>query len=122
MRTYAKRPARRAVLVLAAVAGLILAPATTAQAAVRVRATGSQTFRPARLRIDAGTRVVWKAVSGRHTVTAYRGDWAKDVTISAGETTSFRFDDPGRYRYRCTFHSTLVDGVCSGMCGKVRVR
>jgi plastocyanin len=107
---------------VAAAAALILVPAAIAQAAVRVRATDSQTFRPARLRIDAGTKVVWKAVAGTHTVTAYRGDWSKDVEISAGETTSFRFDDAGRYKYRCMFHSTLSDGDCSGMCGKVIVR
>jgi plastocyanin len=87
-----------------------------------VKATGSRTFDPARLRVATGTRVVWKAVSLTHTVTAYRGDWSKNVTISAGQTTSFTFKQAGRYKYRCTIHSTLADGVCTGMCGKIVVR
>jgi hypothetical protein len=26
------------------------------------------------------------------------------------------------YFFRCTIHSTLNNGVCSGMCGKIKVR
>jgi plastocyanin len=121
MRTRVKSPTGRAVIALAAVSALVLAPATTAQAAVRVKATGAHAFRPKRLVIGTGTRVVWKAVSGTHTITAYRGSWSKNTTIAQGETTSFTFADAGRYRYRCTFHSTLTNGVCSGMCGRIRV-
>jgi plastocyanin len=118
--TNGRRPAGRAVLALVAVAALVLLPATTAQAAERVRASGTS-FRPARLSVNVGTRVIWKAVGATHTITAYRGDWSKDVTLQAGDTTSFRFRSSGRYLYRCRIHSTLSNGVCSGMCGKVIV-
>lgn len=121
MRTDVRRSTRRAAIALAAVTALVVVPATTAQAAVRVKATGSQTFRPKRLSIGTGTKVVWKAVSLTHTVTAYRGRWSKNTTITAGETTSFTFKNAGRYKYRCTIHSTLSNGVCTGMCGKVVV-
>jgi plastocyanin len=118
-----KRPVRHAVVAVAAIAGLVLAPATSAQAAaVRVKATGTRTFSPARVRIAPGTKVVWKAVGLTHTVTAYKGHWSKDATIPAGQTTSFKFKSSGRYKYRCTIHSTLSDGVCTGMCGKIIVR
>jgi plastocyanin len=111
----------RAALAAAAVLALVILPATTAQASVRVRATGSNTFRPKRLEIATGTKVVWKAVSGTHSVTAYSPNWRKNVQISTGDTTSFTFDQAGRYKYYCTFHGRVVDGVCSGMCGKVIV-
>ncbi len=121
MTRHGERGLRTAVIACTAIV-LVLAVATPALAAVRVRATALQTFRPRKVTISAGTRVIWKAFGTRHTVTAYRGSWAKDSTIDPGETTSFRFRNPGRYRYRCTIHSSLVDGVCSGMCGKVIVR
>jgi plastocyanin len=121
MRMGQRRSVARGVLSLVAVASMILGQATVAQAAERVRASGTS-FRPARLKIEEGTRVVWKAIGATHTITAYRGHWSKDVTLSAGETTRFRFTDSGRYKYRCTIHSTLTDGVCSGMCGKIVVR
>jgi plastocyanin len=111
----------RAMLGLLVTAGLVVAMAVPAEAAVRIRATGGARFRPRKVEITDGTRVIWRSVSGTHTVTAYRGDWSKDVTISTGETTSFRFRQPGRYRFRCRFHSTLTNGRCSGMCGVVVV-
>ena len=121
MTTIRSSSVRRGALAFVAVAALVLSQATTAQAAVRVRATASQTFRPKRLSISTGTKVVWKSTGGTHTVTAYSNNWSKNATISTGETTSFTFNDSGRYKYRCTIHSTLSGGVCSGMCGKVIV-
>jgi plastocyanin len=111
----------RTALSLSVALALVLLTATTAQGAVRVRATGSQTFKPKRIEIGTGTRVVWKSISGTHTVTAYSRNWSKNATISTGETTSFTFKRTGRYRYYCRIHGTVVDGVCSGMCGKVIV-
>lgn len=111
---------RAATPVLMALLLLVLS-ATPSQAAVRVKATGNNRFRPKRVEVAEGARVVWRSTSGTHTVTAYRGDWSKDSTIDEGETTSFTFNDPGRFRYRCEFHSTLSDGQCSGMCGVVVV-
>jgi plastocyanin len=121
VRTHRTRSIKRAALALSAVSMLVLGPATTAQAAVRVNATASHTFQPKRLHVARGTRVVWKSLSGTHTVTAYSSNWSKNTTISTGQTTSFRFRHNGVYKYRCLIHSTLVNGVCSGMCGRIRV-
>jgi plastocyanin len=71
--------------------------------------------------VAKGTKVTWKAVSGSHTVTATSKNWSKKTTISQGQTTAFTFKTAGTYRFRCTFHSTVSNGTCSGMCGKVVV-
>ena len=71
--------------------------------------------------VAKGTKVVWRAVTGTHTVTAWKGAWRKSTTIVQGTSTSFIFRRVGVFRFRCLFHSTLVNGACRGMCGKVVV-
>lgn len=110
----------RTIVAFAMSGALVLAFSPSAQAAEVVRATNFR-FRPKSLDVARGTKVVWRGVEGSHTVTAYKGRWDKNTVIDAGERTSFTFDRTGRYKYRCRFHSTLVDGNCSGMCGKVVV-
>lgn len=111
----------RRILTLLALA-VVLTAAVPAHGAFLIRATSDGfAFRPARAEVDRGTRVVWRAVGGTHTVTAYGGGWSKDTRITADETTGFTFRDRGTYRYRCRLHSSVVDGRCEGMCGRVRV-
>lgn len=71
--------------------------------------------------VATGTKVTWRSVVGLHNVTSTSSNWSKSTTISAGQTTSFTFKKAGTYRFRCTLHSTLTSGKCSGMCGKVVV-
>jgi plastocyanin len=117
------RLSRTAPLLVALV--LVLAIAGAASGAVLVRGlrtdTGANVWRPRRVNIAVDQVVKWKAVEGSHTVTAYGGNWSKNVTLSQGETTTKRFGSAGTYKFRCTFHSTLTNGTCSGMCGKVLV-
>ncbi|HTG48395.1 MAG TPA: hypothetical protein VK646_12145 [Actinomycetota bacterium] len=117
---------RRRLLLLATVTAVLLAVFTTAPAgaATQIRAVGGVSgfhWNPGTVRAAAGTKIVWKAVTGVHTVTAYGGHWKKDTTLATGGTTSFTFGRAGVYRFRCRFHSVLVNGVCRGMCGKVVV-
>lgn len=101
-----------------------LAVAGAADGAVLVRGVSTDAgfrWRPKTVSVATGTKVVWKAVEGSHTVTSYKGPWSKNTTIAPGATTSFTFRQAGTYRYRCLFHSTLASGACSGMCGKVVV-
>lgn len=71
--------------------------------------------------ISKGDRVVWKNPTGRnHTVTFYEGA-TKNTTIGPGERTSKKFRTRGAKYYRCTLHSELNDGECTGMCGHVHV-
>jgi plastocyanin len=117
------------VLALTMLAGISTAPA---KAAVVVRAVTVApfvgAFRPATTSVTAGTRVVFRAVSGRHTVTSYSANWSINRTIDANPATvtpasvAFRFRRTGAFRFRCLFHSTLVAGTCDGMCGRVIVR
>ena len=89
-------------------------------ATVRIRGR-AQRWHPHSVSITKGTRVVWRAVDTTHTVTAYRGNWSKNTTIAAGDSTRFTFKSAGTYKFRCTIHSSLSQGVCSGMCGKIVV-
>ena len=108
------------VLAVVGALALVLALASPAQAAVRIRGN-NQRWHPHRVDITTGTRVVWRAVDTTHTVTSYSSNWSKNTTINAGERTSFTFNNTGTFKFRCTIHSTLSNGVCSGMCGKVVV-
>jgi plastocyanin len=117
---------RRAALTLAVMAVFVSAGAPVSDAAVVVKGvatTNGPRWKPKAISIHTGTKVTWKAVSGPHTVSAYKGPWSKNTSLGKGDATSFTFKKKGVYKYRCliTGHSTLVNGVCSGMCGKVTV-
>lgn len=112
-----KRP-----LVILAALMLVLAMAGAASGGtvtVKAGASGS-TFSPKSKSVAKGTKVVWmNAGSATHTITSYGGDWSKNKTVAPGSSTSFTFTKPGTYKYRCTIHSSVSGGVCSGMCGKI---
>lgn len=111
---------RRIGVVVVLVAGLTIAAATPALA-VTIRGSGTR-WMPARVNIARGDLVRWRAVSGSHTVKAYGGNWRFfSGRLNPGQSASRRFRQRGTFRFRCTFHSTLSGGTCSGMCGRVRV-
>lgn len=116
---------RLAVSVALLLVALVLLGSVASAATYRVRGVSvdsSFRWRPRTLSVPTGSRVVWRAVDGTHNVTSTSNNWSKSSgSLSPGETTAFTFDDTGTYRYRCTFHSTLSNGTCSGMCGKVVV-
>ena len=116
---------KRRLTIVAAVAVLLAAfTVQSAGAAVAIKGvdtTAGFRWKPHAVNVATGTKVVWKAVTGSHTVTAYKGKWSKNTTIAQGTSTSFVFKSAGVYKFRCRFHSTLVNGVCTGMCGKVVV-
>jgi plastocyanin len=98
------------------------APAANSAVVVKgVSGSGGFHWSPKTTNIAHGTKVTWKAITSNHTVTAYKGSWSKNTRINQGQSTSFTFNNSGVYKFRCTFHSTLSNGVCSGMCGKVVV-
>ena len=113
-------------LVLAACL-VVTAVASTGAAAMGHRATktvraSGASWSPTTVRISTGDTIKWKAVSGSHTVTAYRGGWTFNKSLATGDVQSRVFRRSGTFRFRCSFHSTLANGQCSGMCGKVVVR
>jgi len=110
---------RRIVVTVALAAGLaigVVAPA----AAVTVRGSGTR-WRPSSVDIRRGDVVRWRAVSGRHTVRAYGGNWTFSKRINQGETVKKRFRQRGTYRFFCSIHGNVAGGSCTGMCGRVRV-
>ena len=112
----------RITLTLVMVMGLALVPATSDAGKVRIKATDSRTWSPDFKHVPPGTKVIWKnPTTSSHTVTAYSSNWSKNTSLPAGERTSKRFKKKGTFKYRCTIHSTLVDGDCDGMCGVVHV-
>ena len=110
-----------AVAVLTVLALTQVAEGATIARSTRVIRSSGTIWRPRVVKITKGTTVKWVATSLTHTVTSYRGPWHKNVTIATGQSTKFKFRKAGTYFFRCRFHSTLANGVCTGMCGKVVV-
>ena len=108
------------VMAVALIVAFVMGQALPAGASVLVRAK-CDVFDPVKVSVQHGTKVVWKGVCGTHTVTAYGANWSKDVTIGQGQTTSKTFKRVGLFKYRCRLHSSLTNGLCAGMCGKIRV-
>ncbi|MEP6973483.1 MAG: hypothetical protein ABI869_04985 [Actinomycetota bacterium] len=120
----------RSTLALSAASLLVVALVATAVAAPRAHAPTravkivkgvSTHWSPATVRISAGDTIKWKAISNTHTVTSYGANWRFNRSLAQGTAVSYRFKHAGTFRFRCTIHSTLSNGVCSGMCGKVVV-
>ena len=108
-----------------AVTGIVMAPGTSTGETSRVKAAGSPgsfTWKPATKKIAEDDRVVWKnPTSADHTVTAYGGNWETDDRLNPGDKLRIKFGSKGTYLYRCKLHSTMSNGNCNGMCGKVKV-
>lgn len=110
-----------AVTVIAATAVVAQGRATPSRATKTVRAIVSH-WSPTTVRISKGDVIKWRAVSGIHTVSAYGGNWSFNKHLSTGDVEDRTFRRAGTFTFRCMFHSTLTNGHCSGMCGKVVVR
>lgn len=113
-------------MLVAAVAIVVLL-VPNAQAAVVVKAVASATsptdyaFAPKTVEVPVGTKVTWRAVVGIHDVTSWSKNWSKASPLLVGSPTSYTFKKIGAFRYRCTIHSSIVDGRCRGQCGRVIV-
>ena len=74
-------------------------------------------FTPKIVTIKAGSTVTWVNKEGTHTVTADDDSWTSP-TLKAGQNFSHQFDNPGTYRYHCSFHGSAGGG---NMAGTVKV-
>lgn len=113
-----------AVLVVATLSGVVDAsPARGTVTTIRAVAStySSPHWTPKRVRIDPGTRVEWLAVNDDHALVAYGNNWTYNRPLPEGASVTRRFRHRGIFFFRCTIHSTVVNGVCQGMCGKVVV-
>ena len=113
-----------AILLLTAFSGMADAsPSGRTPTIIRaVASTYSQPhWSPARVKVSTGTKVEWLAVNYDHHIVAYGGHWKFNHALPSGASVSHKFTKKGTFLFRCTIHSTLVNGVCQGMCGKVVV-
>lgn len=117
-----KKPSVRLALVAAAVMAMLVP--TAALSATKTVTAYASSFRRAKVEIKRGDTVRWRNESIQsHTITAYGGNWSKNVVLQAyGTPVTHKFRRIGTYRYRCMEHSTKLQGQpCQGMCGVVKV-
>jgi plastocyanin len=65
-------------------------------------------FSPSTLTVKVGTTVIWKGVSGAHTVTS--DDSAPmqfDQSIAEGGVVTVTFTQAGTYEYHCSVHKSM---------------
>ncbi|HEY7874144.1 MAG TPA: plastocyanin/azurin family copper-binding protein [Actinomycetota bacterium] len=118
-------PVRLSLALTLALTGVVMVPGTSIGETTKVKAAGSSgsyKWKPKARTIAAGDKVLWKnPTSTDHTITAYSSNWNEDVRLDPNQRLRLKFARAGTYLYRCKLHSTLNDGECSGMCGKVNV-
>ncbi|HEX4942533.1 MAG TPA: hypothetical protein VFW51_08355 [Actinomycetota bacterium] len=67
------------------------------------------------------TTVRWRAVDGNHNVKSRSPNWNYFRSIPNGTSVTRTFNRRGTFRFYCTIHGDVANGVCSGMCGSIVV-
>lgn len=67
------------------------------------------------------TTVRWRAVDASHNVKSRGANWSYFKSIPSGTSVKRTFNRRGTFRFYCTIHGNVVNGVCSGMCGSIVV-
>lgn len=107
-----------AVSVTAGAAGI----ADAATVGVRGIFNGSRyVWSPKVREINRGSAIRWRAVDGDHNVKSRGANWSYFRNLPAGRAVTRTFNRRGTFRYYCTIHGSLSNGVCSGMCGRIVV-
>jgi plastocyanin len=116
---------RRVLAALTLAVAMTMGPAGTADAVtVGVRGVfhGSRyVWSPAVKGITRGVTVRWRSVNGSHVVKSRGTNWSYFRNVPAGTSVTRTFNLRGTFRYYCTIHGSVVNGVCTGMCGKIVV-
>jgi plastocyanin len=119
------KPRRKGIAALAVAVGLILGTSGMADAVtVGVRGVFNGTryvWSPKVKSITRGTTVRWRAVDGSHTVKSRGANWTYFRNLSLGTSVPRTFNRRGTFRYYCTIHGHVANGVCTGMCGSIVV-
>jgi plastocyanin len=69
-------------------------------------------FRPQGIRVKPGTTVTWVNNDPViHNVRQVESVFLSPDVVQPGDTFSYTFDTPGKYRYQCTFHHPNMNGV-----------
>jgi plastocyanin len=115
----------KAIVLLALTAGLTLGTSGAADAVtvgVRGIFNGSRyVWSPKTRSIVPGTTIRWRAVDGSHNVKSRGSNWSYFRSLPSGAAVARTFNRRGTFRYYCTIHGSVTNGVCSGMCGRIVV-
>jgi plastocyanin len=71
--------------------------------------------------VPPGTTIRWRAVDGTHNIKSIGANWSYFKTLPIGSTRTRTFNRRGTFRFLCTIHGGVTNGVCSGMCGRIVV-
>ena len=71
--------------------------------------------------IVPGTIIRWRAVDGSHNVRSRGSNWSYFRNLPRGTSVARTFNRRGTFRYYCTIHGSVSNGVCNGMCGRIVV-
>jgi plastocyanin len=116
---------RKSVAVLALAVGLTVGTSGMADAVtVGVRGVFNGTryvWSPKARTITRGTIVRWRSVDGSHTVKSRGANWSYSRNLPLGTSVARAFNGRGTFRYYCTIHGRVSNGVCTGMCGRIVV-
>ena len=119
------KPGRKGIAALAVAIGLILGTSGMADAVtVGVRGVFNGTryvWSPKVKSITRGTTVRWRAIDGGHTVKSRGANWTYFRNLPLGTSVARTFNRRGTFRYYCTIHGHIANGVCTGMCGSIVV-
>jgi plastocyanin len=115
----------RGVAALALAVGLTLGTSGAADAVtvgVRGIFNGSRfVWSPKVREITPGTTIRWRAVDGSHNVKSRGSNWSYFRNLPSGTSVARTFNRRGTFRYFCTIHGSVSNGVCTGMCGRIVV-
>jgi plastocyanin len=116
---------RKGLAVLALAVGLTLGTSGMADAVtVGVRGVFNGTryvWSPKARTITRGTIVRWRSVNASHTVKSRGANWSYFRNLPLGTSVARVFNRRGTFRYYCTIHGRVSNGVCTGMCGRIVV-
>jgi plastocyanin len=82
---------------------------------------GRYLWQPKARSIAVGDTIRWKAVEGNHNVKSRGANWSYFRNLPQGTSVARTFNRRGTFRYYCTIHGSVQNGVCSGMCGRIVV-
>ncbi len=69
-------------------------------------------FDPQGIRIKPGTTVTWVNKDAvLHNVSQIESEFLSQDEMKEGDEFSFKFEEPGMYRYQCTYHHPNMNGV-----------
>jgi plastocyanin len=83
--------------------------------------TSGYVWSPKAKTISKGTTVRWRSVQGSHTVKSRGANWSFFRSVPSGSAVKRTFRRAGVFKYYCTIHGSVANGVCSGMCGRIVV-